>query len=375
MKRILYISHEGDTYGGSTMSLINMIGALEGDIQAWVVIPQNGKVETLFQEKGINYIVVPYRINYTHRKGLTRIITYLPRLFVDFFINRRSVNKISCYFKNLSIDVVHSNSSVVGIGQWVAKNLEAKFVWHIREYLDLHFGYTPTIGWPKFIRKIKKADMIFCVSHGIKAHYKLDAIPQAQVVYNAVMKKNGGMDRLVGKGNYFIFVGNVSKNKGIEDAFHAFAKISYQNPTFRLKIAGRVREEYFQELKLLAEELEVIDKIDFLGFTIDLTHLMNQANALLMCSKNEAFGRVTVEAMFNSCVVIGYNNAGTKELISDKGVGLLYDDVVGLANKMKWVIENPMEAERIEKSARLFAQERFSEEVVREKISNLYNSL
>ncbi|HLW07145.1 MAG TPA: hypothetical protein VKY45_06230, partial [Marinilabiliaceae bacterium] len=80
MKRILYISHEGDTYGGSTMSLINMIGALKDDIQPWVVIPRGGKVEKLFQEKGINYIIVPFRINYTDRKGLSRVISYLPRL-------------------------------------------------------------------------------------------------------------------------------------------------------------------------------------------------------------------------------------------------------------------------------------------------------
>ena len=375
MKRILYISHEGDTYGGSTMSLINMIGALKDDIQPWVVIPRGGKVEKLFQEKGINYIIVPFRINYTDRKGLSRVISYLPRLFVDFFINRRSVNKIYSYFKNISVDIVHSNSSVVGIGQWVAKKLEAKFVWHIREYLDLYFGLTPIIGWPKFIRKLKKSDMIICVSQGIKTHYKLDAIPQAHVVYNAVMKKNGGVDRSEVKGNYFIFVGNVTKSKGIEDAFHAFAKIIDQKPYFRLKIAGTIKEDYFQELKVIAKELKVLDNIDFLGFTNDLADLMNQANALLMCSKYEAFGRVTVEAMFNSCVVIGYNNAGTKEIIQNNQVGLLYDDVFGLEQNMRWVIDNPIEVEKIEKAARLLAQNNFSEEALKDKIGYLYTSL
>jgi len=375
MKRVLYISHEGDAYGGSTMSLINMINALEDDIQPWVVIPKRGKVERLFQKKGINYIVVSFKINYTNRKGLKKAIYYLPRLFIDFFINRRSVNKICSSFKSISIDVVHSNSSVVGIGRSVAKKMRAKFVWHIREYLDLHFGFTPIIGWSKFIRTLKKSDMIICVSHGIKTHYKLDETPQAHVVFNAVMNKNGGLESSDIKGNYFLFVGNISKNKGIEDALHAFSKIADEKPHFRLKIAGTVKQNYFQELKILAENLEVFDKIDFLGFTEDLAYLMNQANALLMCSKNEAFGRVTVEAMFNSCLVIGYNNAGTKEIIQNGQVGLLYNDISELEQNMRWVIENSVRVGQIEKTARLFAQNNFSEEVLKEMMGHLYTSI
>ena len=59
----------------------------------------------------------------------------------------------------------------------------------------------------------------------------------------------------------------------------------------------------------------------------------------LVCSQNEAFGRVTVEAMMNMNPVIGADRGATKELIRDKYNGLLYKegDYIDLANKIEEV--------------------------------------
>lgn len=40
---------------------------------------------------------------------------------------------------------------------------------------------------------------------------------------------------------------------------------------------------------------------------------MNRATALIVPSPFEAFGLITAEAMFNKCLVIGKDTAGTKE--------------------------------------------------------------
>src|SRR5690554_7657612 len=81
------------------------------------------------------------------------------------------------------------------------------------------------------------------------------------------------------------------RSSDLEDAFHAFAKISCQNPTFRLKIAGRVKEEYFQELKLLAEELEVIDKIRSEEHTSELQSRPHLVCRLLLEKKKYHYNR------------------------------------------------------------------------------------
>ncbi len=47
--------------------------------------------------------------------------------------------------------------------------------------------------------------------------------------------------------------------------------------------------------------------------TNQIYDLMNRATALIVPSPFEAFGLITAEAMFNKCLVIGKDTAGTKE--------------------------------------------------------------
>ena len=66
-------------------------------------------------------------------------------------------------------------------------------------------------------------------------------------------------------------------------------------------------------------------------------------------SRNEAFGRCTVEAMLSGAVVVGSNTAGTAELISDRETGYLYQqgDPASLALVLKEVIEAKEEAREV----------------------------
>jgi len=62
-----------------------------------------------------------------------------------------------------------------------------------------------------------------------------------------------------------------------------------------------------------------------------------------MCSTNEVMGRVTAEAMSACKPVIGYDNAGTSELIDQRYTGLLYrGGVENLAETMKEAVDNPI---------------------------------
>ena len=45
-----------------------------------------------------------------------------------------------------------------------------------------------------------------------------------------------------------------------------------------------------------------------------------------MFSKSEGFGRVTIESAFHGVPVIGFDNAGTSELIIHEKTGCLFQD-------------------------------------------------
>lgn len=97
----------------------------------------------------------------------------------------------------------------------------------------------------------------------------------------------------------------------------------------------------------------------------------------LICSRSEAFGRVTIEAMLHSIPVIGANSGGTPELIIDKENGLLfqYGDIDELVDKIETLINNKVLYNQImNKTAeygRQFTIDRTANKILKTFISSL----
>jgi glycosyltransferase involved in cell wall biosynthesis len=71
----------------------------------------------------------------------------------------------------------------------------------------------------------------------------------------------------------------------------------------------------------------------------DVVAEIDRAHVGLMCSRSEAFGRVTVEYLRRGRPVIGTRSGGTPELTEDGVTGLLYDpgDIEALADHIERV--------------------------------------
>ena len=95
--------------------------------------------------------------------------------------------------------------------------------------------------------------------------------------------------------------------------------------------------KYSEELHALAGTEGVGDLISITGFRPDPAEEVIQADVALTCSRLEAFGRTTVEAMKLGKAVIGARSAGTAELIRDGETGFTYTpgDAVELASKIE----------------------------------------
>jgi glycosyltransferase involved in cell wall biosynthesis len=68
----------------------------------------------------------------------------------------------------------------------------------------------------------------------------------------------------------------------------------------------------------------VTDRVEFWGYIPDPERAFLAADVALMCSRSEAMGRVTAEAMSACRPVIGFDGGGTAELIDPGRTGLLY---------------------------------------------------
>ena len=100
---------------------------------------------------------------------------------------------------------------------------------------------------------------------------------------------------------------------------------------------------------------------------------MAHAAAFLMCSENEGLGRVSIEAMFYGCLVIGRNSGGTKEFVLDNRTGYLFNTIEECASIMQKAVMS--DNKQIILDAQNFACNNFSIEDYGAKIMKVYNNI
>ena len=109
---------------------------------------------------------------------------------------------------------------------------------------------------------------------------------------------------------------------------------------YSLKVAGRPCGLYAFMCRLYVRMHGLSDRVSFLGNRSDVPQLMSDAAAAVIPSRFEGFGFTTVEAMYNGCIVVGKNTAGTKEqfdngkLLKGREIGLRYKVVADLAERL-----------------------------------------
>ena len=103
--------------------------------------------------------------------------------------------------------------------------------------------------------------------------------------------------------------------------------------------------------------------------------MMLSSDIVLVCSKSEAFGRVTIEGMFSGRPVIGARSAATAELIKDGVNGLLYDpgNPGDLADKIKRLQECPAFGEHLGNQARSWVLSYFTADRYANELSAVFH--
>jgi glycosyltransferase involved in cell wall biosynthesis len=141
----------------------------------------------------------------------------------------------------------------------------------------------------------------------------------------------------------------------------------------RLVIAGDGRDK---ELRSRIDALGLQDKVVLAGFVRDPFPLFHAADAFLMCSRNEAMGRVTVEAMACALPVIGHASGGTVEILRDGMDGLLYPGGAdALAERMQRLASDKALAVTLGREAARSAAERFNVERYASEVLGVYRSV
>lgn len=372
MITVLYITHESKSIGGSTLSLINLLRSVRSHVIPIVVCPDNGPATNLFREQGYKTLVVKYKLNIA--SSSFRLIKKFPRMLIDGYCNRKAIRQLASIAQEENVSIIHSNTGVLTIGYDLSKRMNLKHVWHLREFQDLDFGFTPFCGWEKLKKMIDSTDAVIAITNAVANHFASTSQSNIHVINNAV-RSCKDIIYLKHKDKYLLFCGHVAHNKGAEMALDIFVDFHRKHPGYTLLYVGRVTAEYQRFLIAKAEASDVSSNVRFLGFQQDVSSYFKKAAAFLMCSQCEALGRSTIEAMFYGCPVIGFNSGGTKEIIQDSINGYLFSNVTNAVSKLCYIIDNFDATRKIINAAHHTAISRFSEEHYGERIIRLYQSL
>lgn len=121
-----------------------------------------------------------------------------------------------------------------------------------------------------------------------------------------------------------IFVGRLSKQKGVEDAMIALGIVK-KKISASLWIVGRGAKEYREYLEKLRRDLHLEKNIIFLDFVSEAKkfELMSRAHILIHPSIREGFGLTIPEAGFVGTPVVAYNVSGVRDIVKDMQNGIL----------------------------------------------------
>lgn len=162
-----------------------------------------------------------------------------------------------------------------------------------------------------------------------------------------------------------VAAGRLNQQKNFGLLIRAFAKNSKDFPEYRLIIYGQ--GEKLDELKKLASELEVDDKVDFPGYVENMAEHLEKASMFVLSSNYEGMPNALMEAMAVGvpCISTDCDGGGARFLIENGVNGLLVpkEDVDVMADAMKRIINEKELAEYISHNARKLQEELSAEKI------------
>lgn len=335
--RYLIVSHSAGLLGAERSLVEITEGATAAGHEVIVALPKEGPLRNACEAVGARCEIVSTHawMGPRHRVaglGLFRLIQA-----------RRDVPALCALIEETAPDAVISNTSVIPVAAWAAHRLRRPHVWIVRESL-LTNKQLRSILPKRMIAStiIRRSAAVMAVSEFVERQVRAAAGSQSApiwpirprpVLYDVGVSgrapKNKDSLRLV-------LPGHISVEKGHFLAVRALRKAGTPNVT--LDVVGTGPRHVVVALRMLIALSGLSSQVRLLGWMDDMQTVYQRHDALLMVSKNEAFGRTTVEAITSGLPVIALDSGGSSELLREGGGELVQPTTAeALANIIrKW---------------------------------------
>lgn len=368
--KILLVSHS-NYVGGSELCFFEMLKALHKNdhYDLYAVFPaQEGPLKKKCEEY-CEATFTQYLPQWIDESVKYSLISKFNRLISIVSSIKKSIRLIH----NVSPDIIITNTSSIPEFAFASKFTRTKHVWFIHELvedgLNCHFIYGK-----KFSKRIIGlfSDMVISNSKFVYSRYsKYVSEVKLMTVYQPAEIKTNNLGNIKNSTLTLLMMGNISEFKGQKEAILACGELYKKNFDYQLLVVGATASKYLEELKGLVTD-EYRERIVFLPFSSNPEYYYKQSDIVLVCSKCESLGRVSIEAMKMGLPVVASNRGGNLELVEDGVNGYLYQqgNPVDLANKIM-LLESTTIRKQFGRNGKKFADENFSLIEFGEKLENI----
>jgi N-acetyl-alpha-D-glucosaminyl L-malate synthase BshA len=231
---------------------------------------------------------------------------------------------------------------------------------------------------------IEKSDGVTAVSNYLKQRTvaEFDIRREIRVIYNFIDTRRSAPERdecsretYAPKGEKILMhASNFRPVKRVGDVVRIFAKLQDRVPA-KLILIGDGPERIF--IQQLVKELQLGDRVYFLGEQDYLEPLFFCADLFLLPSEQESFGLTALEAMACGVPVIGARTGGLPEVIAHGETGFLFPigEINSMADHAVELLKDAEKHELFRRRARKRAAECFNTDQIIPQYENYYEEV
>jgi len=330
--RVLFVENHADIIGGGQFSLLGLMAQLDRNRYLPIcVCPAEGTLTAVVRQEGIEL-----KISSQPAVKPLNVFKVLVGVFGLYWLLRQQ-----------RAGLVHANGSRAMFYAGLAGRLAgAKVVWHVR--VPESDGW-----WDKWLGLL--ATRVIAISKAVEARFSFIEEAKIQIVYNGVdmeaYKSGQGSDlrRAWGERPWVGMVAQLIPWKHYDDFIAAMAKVATRcNSAGYLAIGAEPdpAAQHEKHLRELVDKTDLGERFRFTGFMRDIPAVMDALDIVVLCSDNEAFGRVLIEAMAAEKPVVATATGGIPEIVLHGETGLLVPtrDIEAISEAVVYLLEHPQEA-------------------------------
>ena len=289
-----------------------------------------------------------------------------------------AMNSLLPEIRKTAPDVVFSQTIVSPWGALCAETLELPHVLSAREYGELDYGMTFSLGFRKSMEALYRSSAaVFCITSDVKqALFDGDVDGKIEVVYSSIRARDvlarapaASSTGAAWKPDPAMptvgIFGAISPGKGQSDLVRACLEMARRGMACRCLLAGSVIDaDYAQTLRQEIEASGFSERFIWSGFVDDPYALMGQVDVLVSCSQKEALGRTLIEAALLGRPIVYADSGGPREVFSSGEHGLAYEpgDFQGLALALESALRDRAASAARAQRAKDYVLRRFSDE-------------